>query len=116
MFTPLVDVHTHSLTAKLLVLNTCPRACGAGYQHSDCQGCLTGTREAILDEIESWTKDFNKSPVYWLNGVEHAYGAHQQWRYSNHILIYNIQVLYVLPFIRGRGAVGKYFAGVRTWW
>jgi len=23
----------------------------------------------MLDEIESWTKDFNKSPVYWLNGL-----------------------------------------------
>ena len=52
-----------------MVLNTCPRACGAGYQHGDRQGCLTGTREAILDKIESWTKDFNNSPVYWLNGL-----------------------------------------------
>jgi len=24
---------------------------------------------AILDDIESWTRDFNKSPVYWLNGL-----------------------------------------------
>ena len=60
--------HIHDLTAELLVLNTCPRARGAGYQ-DDRQGCLTGTREAILDEIESWTKDFNRSPVYWLNGL-----------------------------------------------
>jgi len=51
------------------VLNTCSRARGAGYQHGDRQGCLTGTREAILDEIESWTKDFDMSPVYWLNGL-----------------------------------------------
>ena len=51
------------------MLNTCPRARGAGYQHGDRQGCLTGTREAILDEIESWTSDFDKSPVYWLNGL-----------------------------------------------
>jgi hypothetical protein len=28
-----------------------------------------GTRETVLDEIESWTKDFSKSPVYWLNGI-----------------------------------------------
>ena len=61
--------HTHDLTAESLVLNTCPRARGAGYQHDNCQGCLTGTREAILDEIESWSKDFDKSPVYWLNGL-----------------------------------------------
>jgi len=65
----LVDTHAHGSTAELLVLNTCPRARGAGYQHGDRQGCLTGTREAILDEIESWTKDFDKSPVYWLNGL-----------------------------------------------
>jgi len=51
------------------VLNTCPRARGAGYEHGNRQGCLTGTREAILDEIESWTKDFDRSPVYWLNGL-----------------------------------------------
>ena len=31
------------------------------------RGCLKGTREAVLDEIESWFKDFNLSLVYWLN-------------------------------------------------
>lgn len=51
------------------MLNTCRRARGAGYQHGDRQGCLSGTREAILDEIEFWTKDFEKSPIYWLNGL-----------------------------------------------
>ena len=69
MFTLSIDAHAHCLTAELLVLNTCPRARGAGYQHGDRQGCLTGTREAILDGIESWTKDFDESPVYWLNGL-----------------------------------------------
>jgi hypothetical protein len=62
-------MHTYDSTAELLVLNTCPRAHGAGYQHGDRQGCLSGTRETVLDEIESWTKDFHRSPVYWLNGV-----------------------------------------------
>jgi len=57
------------LTAELLALNTCPRAHGAGYRHGDRQGCLTGTREAILDGIESWTNDFKRAPVYWLNGL-----------------------------------------------
>jgi hypothetical protein len=61
--------HTHDSTAELLVLNMCPRARGAGYQHGDRRGCLTGTRETVLDKIESWTNDFDKSPVYWLNGV-----------------------------------------------
>ena len=59
----------HGSIADTLVLNTCPRARGAGYRHGDRQGCLTGTREVILDEIESWTKDSDASPIYWLNGL-----------------------------------------------
>jgi len=69
MFMLLAGAHPYHLIAELLVLNTCPRAHGAGYQHGDRQGCLTGTREAVLDEIESWAKDFDMSPVYWLNGL-----------------------------------------------
>jgi len=64
----MVVIYTHSPTAELLVLKTCPYAPGAGYQDNSL-GCLTGTRVAILDEIESWTRDFDKSPVYWLNGL-----------------------------------------------
>ena len=30
---------------------------------------MKGTRGAILDEIELWTKDFDKPPIYWLNGL-----------------------------------------------
>ena len=30
---------------------------------------MKGTRQAILDKIELWTRDFDKPPVYWLNGV-----------------------------------------------
>ena len=56
-------------TADLLVLNSCRRAPGAGYQHGERKGCLRGTRESVLNEIELWTKDFNKSPVFWLNGL-----------------------------------------------
>ena len=51
------------------MLNNCRRAQGAGYQHGDRKGCLRGTREGVLNEIESWTKDFDKSPVFWLNGL-----------------------------------------------
>ena len=51
------------------MLNNCRRAPGAGYQHGDRKGCLRGTRENVLNEIESWTKDFDKSPVFWLNGL-----------------------------------------------
>ncbi|KAF9643614.1 hypothetical protein BDM02DRAFT_3067810, partial [Thelephora ganbajun] len=31
--------------------------------------CLRGTRETVLNEIESWARDFEKSPVFWLNGL-----------------------------------------------
>ena len=58
-----------SQTVDLSVLNNCRRAPGAGYQHGDRKGCLRGTRETVLSEIQLWTKDFNKSPVFWLNGL-----------------------------------------------
>ena len=59
---------THGSTAELLVLNGCRRAAGAHFGYGDRQGCLKGTQEAVLNEIESWSKDFSLSPVYWLNG------------------------------------------------
>ncbi|KAF9644979.1 hypothetical protein BDM02DRAFT_3131408 [Thelephora ganbajun] len=42
---------------------------GAEYRHGDRTGCLKGTRTAVLDQIELWTRDFDKPPVYWLNGL-----------------------------------------------
>ena len=51
------------------MLNSCRRAGGAQFGYGDRQGCLKGTREAVLNEIESWSKDSNISPVYWLNGL-----------------------------------------------
>jgi len=56
-------------TAVLLVLNTCRRARGAEYSHGGRRGCLKGTRETVLNEIESWVKEFNHSPIFWLNGL-----------------------------------------------
>ncbi|KAF9643443.1 hypothetical protein BDM02DRAFT_3065052, partial [Thelephora ganbajun] len=32
-------------------------------------GCFKGTRTAVLDQIELWTRDFDKPPIYWLNGL-----------------------------------------------
>ncbi|KAF9646733.1 hypothetical protein BDM02DRAFT_3118207 [Thelephora ganbajun] len=55
--------------ADLSVLNSCRRARGAGHQHGDRKGCLRGTRETVLNEIESWARDFKKPPVFWLNGL-----------------------------------------------
>ena len=52
------------------MLNNCHRARGAEYQHDfNRRGCLRGTRETVLNEIESWTKDSTMSPVFWLNGL-----------------------------------------------
>jgi len=51
------------------VLNSCRRAKGVEFRHGNRSGCLKGTREAVLDDIESWSKDSNVSPVYWLNGL-----------------------------------------------
>ena len=68
VFTFDTDSPAH-LAADLSVLNSCRRAPGAGYQHGDRKGCLRGTRETVLNEIELWAKDFNECPVFWLNGL-----------------------------------------------
>ena len=57
------------MTVELSVLNGCRRAQGAEYRHGNRSGCLSGTRESVLNEIEKWTEDFDKSPVFWLNGL-----------------------------------------------
>ena len=51
------------------MLNSCRRAHGAGYQHGDRNGCLKGTREGVLNEIERWAGGLDGSPVFWLNGL-----------------------------------------------
>ena len=51
------------------MLNSCRRAHGAGCRHGNRSGCLKGTRDGILAEIEDWTEDFEKSPIFWLNGL-----------------------------------------------
>ena len=51
------------------MLNSCRRAHGAGYSHGDRNGCLKGTRESVLNEIEGWGSDLDASPVFWLNGL-----------------------------------------------
>jgi len=66
---PSDQTHLCTITADLAVLNNCRRARGAAYEHGNRQGCLRGTREVVLNEIESWIKDFDKSPVFWLNGL-----------------------------------------------
>jgi hypothetical protein len=53
----------------MAVLNNFRSAQGAEYLHGGRRGCLKGTRGAVLDGIELWAGDFDKSPVYWLNGL-----------------------------------------------
>ncbi|KAF9643223.1 hypothetical protein BDM02DRAFT_3192003 [Thelephora ganbajun] len=55
--------------AEASVLNNFRCAQGAEYRHGERTGCLKRTRIAVLDEIELWTRDFDKPPVYWLNGL-----------------------------------------------
>ena len=53
----------------MLVLNGCRHAYGAGYQHGDRKGCLKGTRENVLNEVDLWKEGFDQSPIFWLNGL-----------------------------------------------
>jgi len=51
------------------ILNNFRCAQAAEYKHGNRKGCLKGTRSAVLDQIELWTRDFSQCPVYWLNGL-----------------------------------------------
>ena len=59
----------HPLAAEATILNNVQCAQHAEYLHGNRNGCLRGTRAAILDKIELWTRDFDEPPVYWLNGL-----------------------------------------------
>ena len=51
------------------VLNSFRSALGAEFRHNDHKGCLEGTRETVLDEIEYWIREPTSPQVYWLNGL-----------------------------------------------
>ena len=56
--------------AEAAVLRSVRCAQQAGYRHGNRNGCLRGTRTAILDEIELWIRDlYDPRTVYWLNGL-----------------------------------------------
>ena len=65
----MTDTSHDSSTAETTVLNNFRSAEAAEFRHNDRNGCLKGTRGAVLDEIEQWRKDFNRPSVYWLNGL-----------------------------------------------
>ena len=53
----------------MAVLNGFRSARGAEFRHGERKGCLKRTREAVLNTIELWARDFDKSSIYWLNGL-----------------------------------------------
>ena len=57
------------LAAEATILNNFVCAQRAEYRHDNRSGCLKGTRSTILDVVELWTRDFDKPPIYWLNGL-----------------------------------------------
>ena len=42
---------------------------GARYHYNDQQRCLQGTRETVLESLESWARDLSGPPIMWLNGL-----------------------------------------------
>ena len=50
------------------ILDDLSRVLGTEFQRGNRQGCLEGTRVAILDGIELWARDPGGPPVFWLNG------------------------------------------------
>ena len=60
---------TQTPIAEAAVLNNVRSTHKAEYRHGGRKSCLKGTRRTILNEIEFWMGDFDKPPVYWLNGL-----------------------------------------------
>ena len=52
-----------------MILNNFRCARGAEYRHGGRKGCLKGTRGTVLNAIEIWARDFDRTSVYWLNGL-----------------------------------------------
>ena len=46
-----------------------PHTAGASYHSGNRQGCLRGTRKAVLWEIEHWSAGEHKQQIFWLNGL-----------------------------------------------
>ena len=44
-------------------------ATGAGHQHGRSGGCLKGTCQTVLNDIELWAMNPAKPPIYWLSGL-----------------------------------------------
>ena len=59
----------------MIYIGRLPHAKNASYDtrqapnNEEPQGCMTGTREQILDELEAWAIDDTAPKVCWLNGM-----------------------------------------------
>jgi Cdc6-like AAA superfamily ATPase len=62
-------MHTHVSTAELSVLNGCRRAQGAGISTWESERLPQGDPGERVGRDRAWTEDFDKSPVFWLNGL-----------------------------------------------
>ncbi|KAF9789722.1 hypothetical protein BJ322DRAFT_1178577 [Thelephora terrestris] len=63
------ESHKLIISGESAVLDKLPYAQRAEYRHGDRDHCLEGTHSTILDDIESWTREPQGRPVYWLNGL-----------------------------------------------
>ena len=52
-----------------ILLNSIHHTSGATHHSGDRQGCLRGTREDVLLQLEQWLKDEQDQHVFWLNGL-----------------------------------------------
>jgi len=69
LFAILINIHSLLQIADLGQLNSMQRVRGTGFAHRKLPGCLKGTRVALLDEIDQWSKDGRQPPIFWLNGL-----------------------------------------------
>ena len=53
----------------LTLLNGMFHTLDAGYDSGNRQGCLRGTRQDVLGEIQRWLMDEQDKRVFWLNGL-----------------------------------------------
>ena len=53
----------------LSLLRSMHHTADAGYLSREGDGCLRGTREDILSQIENWLRDEEDKRIFWLNGL-----------------------------------------------
>ena len=56
-------------TTDVTILNGMHHAADAGYLSGNRQGCLRGTREDVLWQIDRWLMDEHDQRVFWLDGL-----------------------------------------------